>query len=137
MTGEFADEPTNPIDRAKINPINRWYKPWFYKHAASALDVGAMDDLVPARHWLHRHTRSIFWYMEELVPFGGQWWYRYFFAWLGAPKISFLKWTATPKLREEMAYHNVAQDIIVPLTELKNAINMSHDQFQICESQDV
>lgn len=132
MIGEFSDKPSDPAERAKINRLNLWYKPWFYKYVSQFLVTGEADEYVPTRHWFHRHTRSIFWYMEELVPFGNQWWYRYFFAWLGAPKIAFLKWSVTPKLREESVYSNVAQDILVPLTELQNAINLCDNLFEIC-----
>ncbi|KAJ7585375.1 hypothetical protein C8J56DRAFT_788164 [Mycena floridula] len=128
MIGEFADKPE---DSSRINPLNRWYKPWFYKYVQEFLESGSKDEFVPLRHWFHRHTRSIFWYMEELLPCGNQWWYRYLLGWLGAPKISFLKWSVTPQLRADMVNNNVAQDLLIPLTELGTSIDLFDELFHM------
>ena len=37
------------------------------------------------------YTRSIFWELNDLIPFGNNPLYRYLFGWLGAPKIAFIK----------------------------------------------
>ena len=36
MVGNFSDV-ESPAQKAKINPVARWYKPWFYKHVEGFL----------------------------------------------------------------------------------------------------
>ena len=36
MVGNFADVKT-PEQKAKINNVTKWYKPWFYKHVETFL----------------------------------------------------------------------------------------------------
>jgi hypothetical protein len=52
-----------------------------------ALSKGEFDEYIPVRHYHHRFTRSIFWELRDLIPFGNHPLYRYFFGWLGAPKV--------------------------------------------------
>lgn len=120
-----------PADRSKINPINRYYKPWFFKHVARALDDGPFEEWVPTRHYFHRHTRSIFWELEELIPFGNHPVYRYLLGWLGAPKVSLLKRTMTEEVRHRLVYKHVVQDMLVPLSELETAVEHFHQWFEV------
>ena len=41
---------------------------------ATALERGEFEDWIPLRDYYHRHTRSIFWELEELMPFAGKAW---------------------------------------------------------------
>ncbi|KAI8870425.1 24-dehydrocholesterol reductase-like protein [Ramicandelaber brevisporus] len=131
MLGEFADVDT-PEKRAKVNGVNHFWKPWFYKHVEEFLQTPeGGEEYIPLRHYYHRHTRSIFWKMEELVPFGNQAWYRYLFGWLGAPKVSFIKlFTQTPEIRRKMAEEHVYQDIIVPLSKTVESIDKFDELFE-------
>ena len=61
---------------------------------------GRFDEYIPVRHYYHRFTRSIFWELRDLIPFGNHPLYRFLLGWLGAPKISFLKLTMTPQIRK-------------------------------------
>ncbi|ORX89423.1 FAD-binding domain-containing protein, partial [Basidiobolus meristosporus CBS 931.73] len=130
MTGEFDTVDTSE-KKAKENHVNYWWKPWFYKHTETALTKGTFDEYIPLRHYIHRHTRSIFWELEDLIPFSNHWAYRYFLGWLGAPKVSFVKLTYTEKIRKEIAFKHVVQDVMVPLSELKNAIDLFDEIFAI------
>ncbi len=130
MCGEFADVSTGE-QKAKINKINYWFKPWFYKHVETFLKYGKSDEYIPLRHYYHRHTRSIFWELESMVPFGNHPVYRWLFGWLGAPKVSFIKLTMTPELRNEMAQMHVVQDFILPIAELKKSILLADELFNI------
>jgi len=131
MIGAYADVNISE-QRRKVNYINLWYKPWFYKHAQSCLTNGQFDEYVPLRHYIHRHTRSIFWELEDLIPFGNTWWYRFFFGWLGAPKVSFLKLVAqTPEIRQKTVYNHVVQDVMVPIKLMREAIELFDDEFGI------
>jgi len=130
MVGEFADVKTKE-QKAKINHCNYWFKPWFYKHAESFLKRGKNDEYIPLRHYYHRHTRSIFWELESLVPFGNHPAYRWFLGWLGAPKISFIKLASTPGMRRSTAEMHVIQDIILPIGALKESVLISHELFEV------
>jgi delta24-sterol reductase len=129
MSGRFADANTAE-DKAQINPIGRWYKPWFYKYVATFLDRGGQE-LIPLREYYHRHTRSIFWELEDLIPFGNHPVYRYLLGWLGAPKISLIKMTLTPQIRKETITKHVVQDIIIPLDELPKAVGKFEQWFNV------
>ncbi|KAJ1971452.1 hypothetical protein H4R35_005248 [Dimargaris xerosporica] len=130
MLGEFADVKT-PEQRAKVNAVNHWWKPWFYKHVEGFLESGGGDEYIPLRHYFHRHTRSIFWKLEELVPFGNHPLYRYLLGWLGAPKIAFLKlFTHTPEIRRRAIESAVYQDVIVPMRTIRETVILFHEEFE-------
>lgn len=115
-----------------INRINRWYKKWFYTHAETFLTTGPHVEFIPLRHYFHRHTPSVFFQLKELIPFANSAWYRYLFAWMGAPKVSLIKkFTYTPGLRKQAMFNRVTQDIISPLTDLDEFLDFSHQHFSI------
>ena len=120
-----------PSDRSKINPINRWYQQFFFHHVATALERGEFEDWIPLRDYYHRHTRSIFWELEELMPFSSKPWWRWGFGWLGAPKISLLKGTMTEGVRWKLVHKHVVQDVIIPMRELKRAVEEFHERFEV------
>ena len=130
MCGEFADVTTRG-QKAKVNPINRWYKPWYYKHVEKCLDTGSFDEYIPLRQYYHRYTRSIFWELEQLIPFGNHPVYRYLFGWLGAPKVSFLKFTMNKGVRKKLIFKHVVQDIIIPISVMSESIDLFDDLFEI------
>src|SRR6185369_7809439 len=43
MAGRFAELPAG----VRANAINRWYKPWFYKHVESFLHAGPGEEYIP------------------------------------------------------------------------------------------
>lgn len=51
----------------QLNIISRWFKPWFFKHVESFLDVGTHVEYIPLRDYFHRHSRSIFWEIQVSV----------------------------------------------------------------------
>ena len=128
MTGEFADKVN---EGGKKNSINRWYKQWFYKHVESFLEKGESTEYIPLRHYFHRHTPSVFFQLRQLIPFANNAWYRWLFAWMGAPKISLMKYSMTKELRKKAFANRVTQDIIVPIDKLKDAIIEADKNFAI------
>lgn len=128
MTGEFADKPEK---KGKVNAINRWYKPWFHMHVSSFLKKGKDTEYIPLRHYFHRHTPSVFFQLRDLIPFAHKKWYRWFFAWLGAPKISLMKYSMTKELRKRAIKNRVAQDIIIPIKHMAEALELINDQYAI------
>ncbi|MEM9727255.1 MAG: FAD-binding protein [Myxococcota bacterium] len=128
MSGWYDDAPPKRTD---INPINRWYKPFWYRHAETSLSRGEFTEWIPLRDYYHRHTRSIFWELEELMPFAARPLWRYTLGWLGAPKISLLKKTMTEGVRHKLVHKHVVQDVIVPIRGLKSAVELFHERFEV------
>jgi Delta24-sterol reductase len=132
MSGDFAT-PTTPAELAKVNPVNRWYKPWFFEHVRSFLHAGERggEEFIPLRDYLHRHDRAIFWTLRDMIPFGNHPLFRYTLGWMCPPKIQFLKLTTTPGIRELTFTKQVFQDIVLPLDSLPRAIELSEHLFDI------
>ncbi len=128
MTGEFDDAPRNG---ELVNPINRWYKPWFYRHVEKFLGQEESVEYIPVRHYFHRHTPSIFFQLRDLIPFAYKAWFRWLFGWLGAPKISLMKYSTTRNLRKRSLRNRVAQDIIIPLEKVEEGLRLIRNNFEI------
>ncbi|XP_076057489.1 delta(24)-sterol reductase-like [Oratosquilla oratoria] len=119
----------------KVNPIGRWYKPWFFRHVESFLDLPPdsqpTTEYLPLRDYYHRHTRSIFWEIQDIIPFGNHPLFRYTLGWLVPPKVSLLKLTqgeAVKKLYEE---NHFIQDMLVPLSSMKESLHVFEEQVKI------
>ncbi len=127
LTGDFATPPRG----ARVNRINDYYKPWFYGHVAQSLKTGPTTEYIPARHYFHRHTPSVYFQLRDLVPFANAPWYRYLWAWMGAPKVSLLKRTTNRELRRLAFENRVVQDIMVPIEDLAESVRLSDKLFAI------
>ena len=68
--------------------------------AKAACPFTPAQEMIPLRDYFHRHTRSIFWELQDIVPFGNNVVFRYLFGWIMPPRISMLKLTTTEELRE-------------------------------------
>jgi len=110
----------------KIHRIGRFWGPWFYKHVEGFFKSGASVEYIPLRDYYHRHTRSLFWEMEDIIPFGHQLWFRLTLGWLVPPKVSFLKLTTTQELHELHEKKHVIEDYLVPLDDLPASLEMTH-----------
>ncbi len=128
MVGEFADRPK---ESSKINPINRWHKQWFYSYVETFLQKGEFEEYIPLRHYYHRHTPSVFFQLKDLIPFANNSWYRWLFAWMGAPKISLIKFSITKDLRKKALRSRVAQDIIIPIHKIGKGLNFIDQHFSL------
>ncbi|MBL9107078.1 MAG: FAD-binding oxidoreductase [Myxococcales bacterium] len=129
MLGDFADA---PADRSKINPIGRWYKPWFFKHVERFLwQEGEGEEWIPLRHYLMRHNRSIFWVVRDMISFGNNPVFRALLGWMMPLRISFIKWSTTPAVREMTFTKQVFQDIVLPMSAMSRAIDLSHRTFEM------
>jgi delta24-sterol reductase len=129
MTGEFA-EPTTAEQRAKINPIGRWYKPWFYTHVRQYLEREG-DEYIPLRHYLLRHNRSIFWVVEHMIPGGNHPVFRALLGWMMPPRIAFLKFSTTPAVRKMTFTMQVFQDITLPMSAMARAVDKCDELFDM------
>lgn len=129
MTGVFTD--TIESD-GLYNPIGRWYKPWFYKHVETYLqkDSGAIE-YIPLRDYYHRHTRSYFWTMEEIIPFGNNPLFRTLLGWALPPSIELLKYTETETTRRLREKFHVVQDMLMPIGYLNQSIQYFDGHFNL------
>lgn len=130
MLGEFSDGPDT--DAEVINPIGRWYKKWFYTHVEDLIDKKSESiEYIPLRDYYHRHSKSIFWELRDIVPFGNNFLFRYLMGWLCPPKISFLKATTPNILRKLYDRSHVLQDMLVPLSDLKKCVDEFHKEVEV------
>jgi len=127
MTGQMVDSCTP----GQLNHIGRWYKPWFFKHVQKFLDSGASTEYIPLRHYYHRHSRSIFWEIQDIIPFGNHPIFRYIFGWLVPPKVSLLKLTQGKTLKRLYETKHMIQDMLVPIADLKDSIELFHSEVEI------
>ena len=127
LTGDYAAPPRG----ARVNRINDYHKPWFYGHAAECLKTGGRTEYIPARHYFHRHTPSVYFQLRDLIPFADSPWYRHLWAWMGAPKVSLLKLTTTRRMRRLAFENRVVQDIMVPIGDLAESVRLSEELFAI------
>lgn len=127
MTGTFDDGK----NMTTLNKVNHYYKPWFYEHVKSFLSSGKGTEWIPARHYFHRHTPSVFFQLKDLIPFANQAWYRYLFSWLGAPKVSLMKYSMTKELRKKAFANRVAQDILIPVEAMEEALDIVDVDYNI------
>jgi len=63
-----ADTPTTPEEKRKVNRINDFWKPFYFRWVETFLEKGKGEDIVPLKHFLHRFTRSVFWELEDMIP---------------------------------------------------------------------
>ncbi|KAG7316673.1 hypothetical protein KOW79_020214 [Hemibagrus wyckioides] len=128
MTGVMTDH----AEPDKINRIGHYYKPWFFKHVEKYLkEDGTGVEYIPLRHYYHRHTRSIFWELQDIIPFGNNPLFRYLFGWMVPPKISLLKLTQGETIRRLYEQHHVVQDMLVPMKHIHKAISQFHQDIHV------
>merc|ERR1719334_1761416 len=120
MTGNLVD----CCEPGKLNEIGLWYKPWFFKHVQGFFETGPRTEYIPLRQYYHRHSRSIFWELQDIIPFGNNVVFRYLFGWLVPPKVSLLKLTQGKTLKRLYETKHMIQDMLVPLPDLKAQAGM-------------
>lgn len=116
MVGNFADV-KSPEQKAKVNKVTRWYKPWFYKHVETFLAKGQSEEYIPLRDYLLRHDKAIFWVIESMIPFGNHPLFLALLGWMLPPKPAFMKLTTTPTVRAMTFTKQVFQDIVLPINK--------------------
>ena len=116
-----------PSGACKHNPIGRWYKQWFFKHVEGFLAQGNglyFEETIPLRDYYHRHSRSLFWEMQDIIPFGNHPLFRLLLGWTMPPKPALMKLTQTEALRRLYELHHVVQDMLVPIQQLDKCIEL-------------
>lgn len=133
MKGEFIAKKDIP-KKSIINRLSMWYKPWFYKHVESKLSKSTSSppplvEYIPLRDYYHRHTQSLFWEMELMIPIGNHPLFRYLLGWLMPPKVSFLKISQTEMTRQLVEKTHVSQDFLVPTRKMSDFLTVCDDKF--------
>jgi len=128
MTGKQVDS----CAPDRLNEIGRWFKPWFFKHVETFFDYGGEStEYIRLRDYYHRHSRSIFWEIQDIIPFGNNVLFRYLFGWLIPPKVSLLKLTQGKTLKKLYEEHHMIQDMLVPIGSLKESLDCFHKEVEI------
>ncbi|CAK1595444.1 unnamed protein product [Parnassius mnemosyne] len=134
MAGDMVDEVGAD---GKLNPIGNWYSEWFFKQVMRHLKNwqqgrrNTVVEYIPLRHYYHRHTRSLFWELQDIVSFGNHPIFRYLFGWLMPPEVSLLKLTQPEAVGKLYDRAHVIQDMLVPIDKLENAIECFHTEFEV------
>merc|ERR1711916_67476 len=128
LTGEYS----NNTERLPVNDLRAWNAKWFFKQVEEVLDANtAKHEAVPLDGWYHRHTASLFWEMELILPFGNSAWFRNLLGWLMPASISLLKLTHTESLQSFYELSHVAQDFLVPIDKLDRELDRVHSLFEV------
>lgn len=131
QVGDFVDEEEirTAGELNRVNGINWWWKPFYYKWVETFLEKGVDYEYIPLKHYYHRFSRSIFWELEDMIPFSNHPIYRIFWGWLGAPEVSLLKLFQGPVLRKAAIYAHVVQESIMPLQLLDEGLEKFEGWF--------
>ncbi|KAJ0171107.1 hypothetical protein K1T71_013306 [Dendrolimus kikuchii] len=129
MIGDMADE----VGRdGKLNAIGKWHTEWFFKQVEKHLKKKRNAvEYIPLRDYYHRHTRSLFWELQDIIPFGNNVIFRYLFGWLMPPEVSLLKLTQPEAVTKLYEKAHVIQDMLVPVERMEKALQLFHEEFEI------
>ncbi|XP_028025734.1 delta(24)-sterol reductase-like isoform X2 [Bombyx mandarina] len=129
MLGNMVDE----VGRdGKLNPIGVWHAEWFFKQVEKHLKrKRTAIEYIPLRDYYHRHTRSLFWELQDIISFGNNFIFRYLFGWLMPPEVSLLKLTQPEAVTKLYNKAHVIQDMLIPIELLEKAIAFFHDEFEV------
>lgn len=135
MTADYVDS-KEAEKSGNVNNMGFWYKPWFHKYVKEHIldetsDGSPVVEYVPTRDYYHRHTRSLYWEADLLVPMGNHKLFRWLLGWLMPPRVSFLKLTMFGKMVDYYNSRFVAQDILVPLHKTAACMKLMHDEYDI------
>lgn len=126
--GDFVEKPDTS---ERLNGINHFWKPFYFRHVETFLERGEDWEVVPIKHFYHRFTRSIFWELELMIPFSNHPIYRCLWGWMGAPEVSLLKLFRGPMVRRASTRSHVVQESIMPLKKLAEGIENFDSWFGV------
>ncbi|XP_043236825.1 delta(24)-sterol reductase-like [Amphibalanus amphitrite] len=131
MTGDLVGHAEPTAEPHKVNTIGLWHKPWFFKHVQTFLERGEDYEYIPLRDYYHRHTRAIFWEIQDIIPFGNNPVFRWLCGWMVPPKVSLLKLTQGQTIKELYEKNHFIQDMLVPLDQLDSSLDVFHREVEI------
>jgi len=134
MVGDFADSVgTDGI----LYRHGRWYQPYFYKHAEETFNRVKPDsnepliEYLPLRDYYYRHSRSVFWEMENIVPLGDSFLFRWLYGWMLPPSVSLLRGSTPEALDRFYESKHVIQDMLVPASRIEESLATFRKHFDM------
>lgn len=134
VEGHLASDDEARASRLPINPVNRHYKPLFYKHVESMLELGEggrFEELIPMFDYLLRHDRSMCMCLAQILPSANEPWFRYTMGWMLPPNMRFLKGTRSAAERENTIRKQVWQEYAFPGEHFAEIVELVHDELEI------
>eukprot|EP00455_Lapot_gusevi_P053452 TRINITY_DN8335_c0_g1_i11.p1 TRINITY_DN8335_c0_g1~~TRINITY_DN8335_c0_g1_i11.p1 ORF type:complete len:481 (+),score=72.56 TRINITY_DN8335_c0_g1_i11:164-1444(+) len=114
-----------------IRSFSKFWDPWFYQHVRGQLALArSVHDYVPLRDYYFRHSRSIFWQTQEVVPFGNHPFFRYFLGWT-LPDPLLVQFIANFLLSSLWRDRHIFQNLLVPMKDLEAFVDLCNDEFNI------
>eukprot|EP00929_Paragymnodinium_shiwhaense_P013797 TRINITY_DN121648_c0_g1_i1.p1 TRINITY_DN121648_c0_g1~~TRINITY_DN121648_c0_g1_i1.p1 ORF type:complete len:624 (+),score=127.22 TRINITY_DN121648_c0_g1_i1:66-1937(+) len=131
--GDFANSVGSD---GKLYRHGRWYQKYFYHHAEENMKLAAetgkpIVEYWPVRDYYYRHSRSVFWEMENIVPLGDSALFRWVFGWMLPPSVSFLKITTPASLQKFYDTKHVIQDMLVPASTMEKSLAVFRKHFEM------
>jgi len=122
----------NPL---RVDQISCWYQPWFYVQCRGYMaNKDQTVQYIDTYEYIFRHNRGIFWTLNDQLPerVAMNPLFRYLLGWMFPPLVTFLKLPAqTDRIKGEMLYQRVYQDLVMPLSALEVGIQMSTELFDM------
>ncbi|MBW2507882.1 MAG: FAD-binding oxidoreductase [Deltaproteobacteria bacterium] len=134
LEGHLASAEESRSGVLPVNPIGRYYKPLFYKHVESMLDLGEgarHEELVPMLDYLMRHDRSMCMCLAQILPTANEPWFRYSMGWMLPPNTTFLKGTRPRAERENTIRKQVWQEYAFPAEHFAEMVRYADEEFEI------
>ncbi|XP_022165328.1 delta(24)-sterol reductase-like isoform X3 [Myzus persicae] len=129
MTGKMTD---GNQSMKNVNEIGRFYKPWFFKHVESfLLSQRNAEEYIPLKDYYFRHNNSLFWEVQDIIPFGNHIVFRYLLGWIMPAKVALLKLTQTDTIKKLYDEHHFIDDFILPISCLKKSVEKFHEHLNI------
>jgi len=134
MVGDFAD---NVGTDGTLYRHGRWYQPYFYKHVEETftkVNPGQNEPVIeylPLRDYYYRHSRSVFWEMENIVPLGDSFLFRWLYGWMLPPSVSLLKLTTPKGVQTFYDSKHVIQDMLVPASRIEESLAIFRQHFDM------
>lgn len=133
MTGDFAHKVGTD---GTLYEHGKWHKPYFYRHVEEMFTRTTpggkpVVEYLPLRDYYYRHSRSVFWEMENIVPLGDSALFRWGFGWMLPPAVSILKITTPASLQEFYDTKHVLQDMLVPASTIEKSLQVFRKHFDL------
>jgi delta24-sterol reductase len=134
MEGHLASDEEVGAGILPVNPVNRYYRPLFYKHVESMLDLGEGEsraELVPMYDYLMRHDRSMCMCLAQILPTANEPWFRYTMGWMLPPNTTFLKGIRPQAERENTIRKQVWQEFAFPAEHFAEMVEQVDQELEV------
>lgn len=88
-------------------------------------------EYMPLREYYHRHSRALFWELQDIVPFGNNVLFRWLFGWMMPVKVSLLKITQADAIKKLYEENHIIQDFLVPTSTMKRCLREFDRHVQV------